>query len=276
MREKGGHPLKRYIIYKSLIILLCTILFIGLFFIEQEKASTHETFTPQPLVAHAGGAIYGFRYTNSLEALEKSYENGFQLIEIDFEWTTDGNVVAIHDWGPMVERLFMTEGRVFTLEEFKNSKTFQSLTLMELDDLAQWLQNHPDTYIITDAKRRNIEFLKLISENHPDIQNQIIPQIYYFSEYQPVKKMGYENIILTLYRLNNSDEEIVSFVKMNPVFAVTMPIEHGFSQLPSMLRDVNIPTYVHTVNDLSTYEKLRENGVFGIYTDYFEANHWVD
>jgi glycerophosphoryl diester phosphodiesterase len=88
--------------------------------------------------------------------------------------------------------------------------------------------------------------------------------------------MGYENIILTLYRLDNSDKEIVNFVRMNPVFAVTMPIERGFSALPSMSKDINVPTYVHTVNDLSIYEKLRDNGVFGIYTDYFEANHWVD
>src|SRR5690606_19320291 len=76
--------------------------------------------TPPPLVAHAGGAIYGFKLTNSLEALEESYENGFKLIEMDFEWTSDGKVVAIHDWGPMVERLFMTEERVLSHEEFKN------------------------------------------------------------------------------------------------------------------------------------------------------------
>lgn len=268
--------MKKLIIFWSFLLLLSTILVINFFFIQKEKASTHQSLEPQPLVAHAGGAIYGFRYTNSLEALEKSYENGFKLIEVDFEWTTDNQIVAIHDWGPMVERLFMTEAKIFSLEEFKNTKAFQNLTLMELKALVEWLKNHPDVYIITDAKKRNIDFLKVISEIYPDIQKQIIPQIYYFTEYRPAKEMGYENIILTLYRLDNSDKEILNFVSMNPVFAVTMPIERGFSPLPSMLQDINVPTYIHTVNDLFTYEKLRDNGVFGIYTDYFEADHWVD
>jgi hypothetical protein len=69
----------------------------------------------------------------------------------------------------MVERLFMTKAKVFSLEEFKNTKTFQSLTLMELRDLAEWLQSHPDVYIITDAKERNIYFLKVVSEIYPNI-----------------------------------------------------------------------------------------------------------
>jgi glycerophosphoryl diester phosphodiesterase len=52
----------------------------------------------QPLIAHAGGHIYGYKYTNSLEALENSYNNGFRFIELDFDWTQDNQIVLIHDW----------------------------------------------------------------------------------------------------------------------------------------------------------------------------------
>lgn len=231
-----------------------------------------EIINPYTLVSHAGGAIYGYRHTNSLEAIEESYKNGFKLIEIDFEWTSDDKVVAIHDWLNMLERLFMIESRVLSLEEFKNLDTFQSLTLMDLDDLAEWIKTKEDVFIITDAKKDNLRFLKLLAENHEDIKEQIIPQIYHIEEYAPVKEMSYDNIILTLYKSNYTDDEIIKFVKNNEVFAVTMPIERGYTELPMLLKEKGIRTYVHTINDLYLFEELYENGVTGIYTDYFHAN----
>lgn len=230
--------------------------------------------TPQTLVAHAGSVAYGFRYTNSLEALEKSYKNGFQLVEIDFEWTSDGKVVAIHDWDSMVARLFEIEPRVLSLKEFKSLKTFQDLTLMDLDDLTNWLRTKEDVYIVTDAKADNLEFLRLVSESHKDIQDQIIPQIYSFEEYEPAKNMGYDNIILTLYKSFAQDEEVIKFLKENPVFAVTVNIDKAYSQLPRQLKDLGIFVYAHTVNELYVFEELYENGISGIYTDYFHADRF--
>ena len=49
-------------------------------------------------IAHAGGEIDGEIYTNSLEALTKSYLDGFRLFELDIIRTSDGHFVAAHDW----------------------------------------------------------------------------------------------------------------------------------------------------------------------------------
>jgi len=57
---------------------------------------------------------------------------------MDFEWTLDGEVVAIHDWEPMVKRLFMMEEKILSLEEFKNSKVFMDLTLLEFKEVIEW------------------------------------------------------------------------------------------------------------------------------------------
>jgi glycerophosphoryl diester phosphodiesterase len=257
------------------VMVVITILFVS----ENQKSNSVEPYkdpVAYPLVAHAGGTIYGFRYTNSLEAIEESYNNGFRFIELDFEWTKDDEVVIIHDWDSMVQRLFKTAPGVLMWKEFKSAKIFQDLTLMDLDDLAAWLEKRNDAYIITDAKKGNLKFLEYVKEKYRHIQWQIIPQIYSFEEYSQVKKMGYNNIILTLYRLHNNNNEIVNFVRDNPVFAVTMPIELGYTELPVRLEEVNIPTYVHTVNDLYIFEELNKNGVFGIYTDYFQPDHWID
>lgn len=255
------------------------IIIVAFFVLENQKSNSvdpYENPAVYPLVAHAGGAIYGFRYTNSLEAIEESYNNGFRFIELDFEWTKDDKVVIIHDWDLMIQRLFKIESGILTLREFKDAKVFQNLTLMDLDDLVSWLEKRDDVYIITDAKKDNLKFLGLIEEKYKHIQHQIIPQIYSFGEYPSVGEMGYNNIILTLYGLQNNNDEIIDFIRNNPVFAVTMPIERGFTDLPARLKEIDTPTYVHTVNDLYIFEELSENGVFGIYTDYFQPDHWID
>ena len=260
----------------SFLVFVIILFIISLFILDKKSVALKETGSihPTTLVAHAGGAIYGFRHTNALEALEESYSNGFQLIEIDFEWTSDGKVVAIHDWEPMVRRLFMTEPKVLSLKEFKELKVFQDLTLIDLDDLVNWLKTKDDVYIVTDMKTDNLKFLRLISESYKDIQNQIIPQVYSFEEYAPARDMGYENVILTLYKTDYEDERIVKFAEENSVFAITMPIDRGYSNLPRMLKDIDVFTYVHTVNELYIFEELYENGVSGIYTDYFHANRF--
>lgn len=257
------------------ILLVVSILLISSFGLTQQVQAVEgpsKSVFPHALVSHAGGAIYGYRYTNSLEALEESYKNGFKFIEIDFQWTSDNKVVAIHDWTSMVGRLFMMEARTLSLKEFKELDTFQNLTLMGLDDIASWLRSKEDVFIITDAKYNNVEFLRLLAQDYADIKDQIIPQIYSFEEYDMAKMMGYDNIILTLYRTNYTDEEIVKFAKEKGVFAITMPVERGYTSLPMMLKAENIATYVHTVNDLYIFEELYDNGVTGIYTDYFHAN----
>ena len=267
----------RRLFVKRISILFIAVIIITFFVLENRKSNSVgpcEDPVPYLLVAHAGGAIYGFRYTNSLEAIEQSYNNGFRFIELDFEWTKDNKVVLIHDWDSMARRMFKSEPEVLTLKEFKNAEVFQDLTLLDLDNLADWLEKRDDVYIITDAKRDNLKFLKLIKERYEHIQPRIIPQIYSFDECSPVKQMGYNNVILTLYGLHNSNDEIVDFAGNNTVFAVTMPAERALTDLPMRLKEISIPTYVHTINDLYIFEELSENGVFGIYTDYFQPNHF--
>ncbi|KNF08275.1 glycerophosphoryl diester phosphodiesterase [Gottschalkia purinilytica] len=228
------------------------------------------------LVAHAGGAIYGFQYTNSMEALNESYKNGFRFIELDFDLTTDGYPVLIHDWSHMSGRLFMEKPKLYSLQEFMTKPKFLNLTLMNVDMLAGWLANHSDVFIVTDIKNSNLSVLKLIKERYPSLQKQFIPQIYSFGEYNEVRKMGYENIILTLYLSHATDDQIVEFARANRLLGITMPSNRGFTTLPKRLSEIGVPTYVHTINELATYENLRKHSVYGIYTDYFQPNRWVE
>lgn len=261
-----------------------TILLASLFFTSCTSQSSNKpnikeessSLEPTTLVSHAAGSIYGYTYTNSLEALEKSYEDGFELVEIDFNWTSDDELVCIHDWESMAEKLFMREGEILSLEEFKAAKTFQDLTLMSLEDLADWLRENPDIYIVTDIKIDNIEALKLIKESYKDIQDRFVPQIYNLEEYDPVKDMGYENIILTLYGLDLRDDEIIDFIETNPLFALTIPGEEKYFEFVDSLKDFDLFIYAHTINTLAEFEILHSIGVSGIYTDHLQADQFPE
>ncbi len=225
------------------------------------------------LIAHAGGAVYGYKLTNSLEALENSYENGFSLFELDFECTSDGQYVLLHDWDSMAERMLFTREQL-SYEEFHNSETFVGLTLLDLDMLLDWLQTHEDCYIITDAKCGNALFLPYLYTHAGDLSTKFIPQTYSFEEYKEALALGFDKVILTLYKASYSEDEILTFAANNRPYAITIPKESLTASLLTELTALGIRTYAHTVNELYLYEEWSACGLCGIYTDYFSPVKW--
>lgn len=226
------------------------------------------------LIAHAGGAVYGYRLTNSLEALDASYENGFRVFELDFEVTGDGEYVLLHDWESMAERMLFGEGKM-TLDEFKNAEKFASLTLLSLDELLSWLSVHEDCYVVTDGKCGNDPFLSELYEISGALSERFIPQAYTYDEYRMAKDIGFERVILTLYGMNDTEDGLVAFAENERPWAITIPKDVMTKTLVSRMAELEIFTYAHTVNDLSFFEEWHEWGLYGIYTDYFCPIKWV-
>lgn len=226
----------------------------------------------EQLVAHAGGAVYGYRRTNSEEALDNAYRNGFRYIELDFERTSDGESVLIHDWAGMAARIFGTEGQR-TLKEFKEEDTFMDLTLMDLGDLNRWLGRHPDCRIITDIRADNLSVLREIRKTCKETAGRFIPQAYSYEEYYEISAEGYEDIILTLYSMTD-DSGLLDFAAEERPWAITIPEEKLDEQTLRRLSDLNIRTFAHTINTLDVWEKWHEKGLSGIYTDYFMPAYW--
>ncbi len=224
------------------------------------------------LIAHAGGSIYGYRLSNSLEAINNAYANGFRLIELDFQITSDGAYVLLHDWESMAERMLFSQGQL-THSEFLASDVFADLTLLDLDMLVEWLEDHPDCRIVTDAKCENLPFLTHLSTLAG--KDRFIPQTYSYEEYITARELGFNDVILTLYAMNSPVREIVSFICEQKPYAVTIPETVLNEELLARVSDVGVVVYTHTVNDLSTFENWRKFGLHGIYTDHFIPSKWV-
>ncbi|KKL49692.1 hypothetical protein LCGC14_2312970, partial [marine sediment metagenome] len=227
----------------------------------------------QPLrIAHAGGAVGGKNDTNSFDALNHNINKGFTYFELDFNFTSDGQLACIHDWEGSFKRQFgFDAASVPSLKEFKRLvKDNSQFDICTLESLIPWLKEHPTAKIVTDVKgEENIRALRIMAERIPDFGSRVIPQIYYPESYSIVKDIGFEDVIWTLYRYKGSNNDVLKWAdKFKGRFAITMPEYRAKSTLPILLAKEHIPTYVHTIN-----ERERANfylnfvGITELYTD---------
>jgi glycerophosphoryl diester phosphodiesterase len=233
------------------------------------------------LIAHAGGGLPQGTYTNAVEAFDLAHANGFRLFEADFARTSDGTIVLIHDWDATYARHFGAVPlgiAVPTLRlsgwrpdhaGFMASRMRGGLTPMDLDALLDWMRRHPDARVVTDVKDDNLPILAAIAAAAPHLRDAFIPQIYAADQFDPVRRLGFRDVILTLYRSSMTDDEVVAFARGAQPWGVTMPQARALSgRLVERLAEVGIRVAVHTINAPEESEAMQRRGVGLIYTDY--------
>ena len=222
-------------------------------------------------VYHAGGTVCGIGTTNSLEAIDESYRKGYDYIEIDFLWTTDKELVCMHDWGSRYSPS-ITEGAAVSHEAFMDIEIFGKYTPLDLPALVLWLETHPKITVITDIKEDNIAGLELISSKYPGMINRFIPQIYAYDEYGAVSELGFQRIILTLYKMSWNDktdtDAIVKFASSHVLWNITIAKEIATGKYVGELKKSGVSVMVHTVNDEADINKYMDMGCAGVYRDY--------
>lgn len=243
-----------------------------------------EAFAPAPpgltLISHAGGGHPAGVYSNSLEALDRAYADGLRLLEIDFNWTRDGRLVLVHDWNnwyrAWFERPFWhaayegVSGKLMvpTLGEFRALVMRHGLTQLALADLLDWMRRHPDARIVTDIKSDNLAGLSRIAEAASELRARFVPQVYDFTEFEPVRALGFDSIIFTAYRSAADPDAIVAFANGQAIYAVTLPASRLTGAWAGIADRIGAPVFTHTVNDALLAADLARLGVAGLYTDY--------
>lgn len=135
------------------------------------KPTQEAKFYDYNVIAHAGGGIDGNIYTDSLEALNQSYQNETRLFDIDLRFTSDDEIVLRHDWTqvdlgqPEFEYLQQIERQpseylqeqipreyLPTLEQFKQARILSKYTPLSFRDVVDWMKSHSDAYMVLDVK----------------------------------------------------------------------------------------------------------------------------
>lgn len=140
-------------------------------------------------IAHAGGSIDGYTYTNSLEAVEHALSNGVQYIEMDLCMTTDSVVVAAHDWRHFHEISgFAGDTIPIPLAEFCSRKIYDKYTPITYAMIDSLMDRNPDMYLVTDK----ISSPRILSQfSHRD---RIIVEARSIDDYSQLDTMGYHRV----------------------------------------------------------------------------------
>jgi glycerophosphoryl diester phosphodiesterase len=247
-------------------VFLLVTLSMGLATCNNHCNPSKKALKPLIAIAHAGGEIHGETYTNSLEALNNSYAKGCRFFEIDFSWTSDDKLVAIHDWGYAWPRLFNQTG-IPTLEEFLATKMLHGLTQLSFEQLDAWLEKHPEAFIVTDIKAHNLKGLAHIAKTSR-VKHRYIPQVYHASEIDEAYRLSFQHLIWTLYVSGADDAAVLEVARKTRLFAITMPKERARkTTLAAQLQSMGMFTYAHTLNTMEEWQEMQSLGILGIYTD---------
>jgi len=230
----------------------------------------------QPLmIAHAGGGIDGKMYTNSIEALNSNYAKGFRYFEIDFSWTSDHHLVCLHDWGKRFKLNFGYKTKQpLSLRKFQELLNRQDKSHpCTLETLSAWVIAHPESTIITDVKYNNIDAIKLIVNQFPELSKNLIPQFYQPSEYKILKELGFKQLIWILYQFEGKKSSIEYYANKMELFAISMRTSQAKKRWAQELINSHHTVFTYTVNKPKTFNKLvKKYGVKGIYTDFLGSD----
>ncbi len=248
-----------------------TIIFALLFIQAQTSvsfAADEEETAYERVIAHGAGIYKGYETTNSVEAVNQAIANGYKIIELDMELTSDNKIIMLHDWDRTTMHYFGANfPKKLSQSQFMHLSVYGELEVLTFDKLAGILEKNQDVRIVTDTKGDNLELLTAISAKYPDLVNRFIPQIYDYDQWGEVKEIGYTDIVFTLYAMAELDTgKLISFVKNHEIYAVAMPDYLAERGICRQLSDKGIIVYVHPVSNYEDALKYMKQGAYGVYS----------
>jgi len=277
---------KKKLIPSIIIIFSLVILLISSLGNEEEVSGTD--FPSHRIIAHAMGGIHDLTYTNTFEAFVANYERGTRIFETDLLLSKDGKLIARHEWTThMSEMLGQLEvlpanqqGTVLNYKQFMDTPIKDIYSPLDWERILDLLQHYPDTYIVTDTKESDpaqmMKEFKMLTDaalsRDPALLERIIPQIYSRDMLEQLTQIHpFTHVIYTLYESQDSDEQVVDFVKKSGV-DITMPENRVSKKFVKSLKQAGARVYVHTINNEKQIQKLSKIGVDGFYTDTVSEN----
>lgn len=255
------------------------------YLMQDSRMDSHIDFTDYPpvrhaenrwyektrLVYHAGGGMDGLDYTNSKEAMENLLERQQSFAEIDFMYTSDGELVCMHSWKDQ-----WNSESVPSLQEFRAGKIYGKYTTMTAAELVQYMVDHPKLHIIIDTKEEDqisvVKTLVDLSESHPDVTDRFIIQLYAAgvkSEIQKLYPFDDGNFLFTTYKFGyRFPNKILKICYDENISVVTVPYGVWEEEVRQLYVSKGFILFEHTVNRPDFANGSLEKGVWGFYTDF--------
>lgn len=213
------------------------------------------------LIAHAGGKIDSYTYSNSEEALIQSLKAGYRFIEIDMLVTDDRHIIGAHDWENFAK---VISSNARTLSEIKKYKVHDKLTVLHDETIKKYFLEYPNTYLVTDK----IADYKLLVESFPFYHDRLLVEVFTLNDYIKALREGIRYPMLCIW----DEQGLQKFYKLldrGVISIITCPvglIEKAPLQLQK-LHNSGVNIFAFTTNDADFIEEHLGKTVSGFYTD---------
>ena len=215
-------------------------------------------------IAHAGGGIDQYIYTNSKEAIYKSIKNGFKLIEIDLQETDDEIFIGVHDWHRF-KKITNYNKKNFLSDDIKNLKIYGKYTLLLEEEINKIFINNKNIYFITD-KTNNF---KKLNHDFKLIRDRMIVEVF---DKKSLKKAVRENIKNPIYNYKLGDYK---YIIRNNIKIITANINEILKNKDEFkkLVDNNIFVFAYTSNEDKLINQYMGVLFTHVYTDFFNLKN---
>lgn len=228
-------------------------------------------------IVHALGGINDDIYTNSKEALTSSRKKGARFYEADMRRTSDGKIVLTHGWEEedYLERLgipFDYENNIMSYDQFLSLKIKGKYTTMGFEDLANFMRENPDVYVMLDFGKKSARYTRLayneiyaVTGDH-DVLDRMIVGGHNTDMIKTVRSV-YNFKLYNLYwpseeeRLDekiDTPEEFLDYCKKNKITSLSTAVETYDKEKDTIkyFRDNGLIVYVFTENDEARAKEL--------------------
>lgn len=256
---------------------------------------------------HAGGGMEGtYSYTNSIDALEANYADGYRLFEVDISFTSDYKLVLAHshnnayagaadtlednvwteaDWTKKLGLPYNPDHPLASYEEFMSFTIQGKFRATSFADLIAFVQEHDDVYIMLDIGSRSRQATKKIYQAIVDetAQNDAVLQHFIVGGHtaamiEAVKEV-YDFQIINLYladeefRQENDPawldiESFADYCNEQGITSFSISADRFTADIAEITSRKGLISYVFTCNDEGEAAQLRESGATIIGTDF--------
>jgi glycerophosphoryl diester phosphodiesterase len=229
----------------------------------------------QGFVAHAGGSPTGLTqldpYSNSREAFEASYANGFRAFELDLLTLADGEIVVAHDADEYRYSLHVGFAAL-TRPQVEGSRWQDRYPILFGDDLIELMVEHPDIWVILDTKVDHAAIARGLLALAPDdsVRDRLVPHL---ASEEHVAELAalypFPERMIATYRWPGDDDELLERMDRLGIDDVMMWFDRRWTEdTQARMDQAGHHVWVHTPPEPAQLESFRGRGV-GVYSDGF-------
>ncbi len=170
---------------------------------------------PIELIAHAGGEVDGFVYTNSREALEKAVADGYRYIEFDLLYTADSVLVAAYSWKDFNAMTgYAQRGDTApAFADFAARRIHGLYTPLSAVDINDFFSKDTTLVLVTDK----ISSPAVLSAHFPTLKERMVVEAFSYAHYDALCAQGYCRVLYSCLAADLG-EALVKHLVLHPLF----------------------------------------------------------